>query len=400
MFFSDWRKQMDFFTSVLNSNAVQLVLTFSLGAGLSLLPLERLILPIGAIISVCVIASFVFVIGEVYIYSETYRRAFFVFGDEITTVLGFVLLFAIATKRNALTLLTLTAVFMSGGKASFVLIVLMLSLFLFMQRRSGERYAEVRRLFGLSALAIIIYIACQSLSLSLMNTQAFISTHERLTSGLEVMRKGTTRSELPRIGTACANLSNCVDSQLGNPLLQRYYTSLAGLWMTMQGGFPGKSYPGTPEKFADLMVASNPWGMNDRYHLSWESWRWMGGVQNPYLGFGSGYGPIALLALGLSFLSVAYLAWSNLRSGQADASAVFSVFFIVNVIVNWTQSWLMSGSLILITLGLCCSQIFISAALRHPLPTTGSEVLQRLVFKPAGAGASGADRQTAMRSRP
>lgn len=376
--------QMDFFNSALSSNAVQLILTFSLGASLSFLPLEKIILPVGAIISICIITSFIFVIGEVYIYSDTYRRAFFVFGDEITTVLGFILFFAIAAKRNVLTLLTLTAVFMSGGKASLVLIVLMLALFLFIQRGSGERQAEVRRLFRLSALAVIIYIVCQSLSLSLMNSQAFISIHERLTSGLEHISSTNRGSGFPRIGSACANLSKCVDTQMGNPLLQRYYTSLAGLWMTVRGGFPGKSYPGTPEKFADLMVASNPWGMNDRYNLDWKSWQWMGGVQSPYLAFGSGYGPLALLGLGIAFLAVAYLAWGNLIRGQADASAVFSIFFIVNVIVNWTQSWLMSGSIILITLGLCCSQILISAALSHPLPSTGSRLLQRFVVKPVG----------------
>jgi len=390
---------MDILNSVLNSNAAQLLMTFSLGAGLSLLPLEKIILPIGAIIASCIIFSFVLAIGEVYIYSDAYRRAFFFFGDEITTVLGFILLFAVAARRHVLTLLILTAVFMSGGKASLLLIVLMLGLFLFMQRRRGERLGEVKRMFGLSALAVIIYIACQALSLSLMSTQAYSSIHHRLSSEIAPLITKTIGSKVPKVSTSCVNLSNCVKSQVENPLLQRYYTSLAGLWMTVQGGFPGKLYPGTPEKFADLMMASNPWGMNDRYHLTWKSWRWMGGVQNPYLGFGSGYGPLALLGLGLFLLTGAYLAWGNLGSGQADASAVFSIFFIVNVLVNWTQSWLMSGSLILITLGLCCSQILITAALRHPLPPAGRQLLQSLAFKQGRAETFDPD-HVHLRSRP
>lgn len=395
---------MDTIGNVMSSNAVHLLLTFFFGASLSLLPVRKLILPTGAIIAVGIVISFTLLIGEVYLYSDTYRRAFFVFGDEITTVIGFVLLFAIAAKRPLMTLIALTAVLMSGGKVSFVLILLMLFLFFLIQRESGERRPEAKRLLALSAIAAMIYIACQALSLQLMNTQAFNSTRNHIASGLEeigksTIGKSTIGSRPPKIGTACATMSNCMESQISNPFLQRYYTSLAGLWMTLQGGFPGARYPGTPEKFADFMIAANPWGMNDRYNLTWNSWHWMGSVQNPYLGFGSGYGPFALLGLGLFLFAMAYLAWDNLRNGEPDTSSAFSIFFIVNVTMNWTQSWLMSGSPILIILGLCCSQILISAALRRDLPPAGRDLLERLASRQIRTGPERPDRY-ALKSKP
>jgi hypothetical protein len=152
---------------------------------------------------------------------------------------------------------------------------------------------------------------------------------------------------------ACENLSvtGCFAKQLRISGLQRYYSSVAGLWMTLEGGFPGPAYPATAKKFADLMMQKNPWGINDKYKLTYEDWLRMRAPQNPYLRFGSGYGPWLLGVLVLGFLVIGGMAAVNLAKGEIGPGTVFSTFFIVNVALNQTQSWLTSGSPILALLG-------------------------------------------------
>lgn len=379
---------MTLVADILSSNAVQLVLTFSFGASLCLLPVRTVVLATGTMFAVGVFISFFFLVGEVYIYSDLYRRAFLIFGDSITTVLGFLFLYSIAAKRNIIALLSISAVFMSGGKASIILLLLMLSIFMIFQRRWYERRAEAVRIITLFALGVSVYLILLSLSISLMNTSAFMFARSNITQGVEVVRqisrtnrltqRDTFDYRIPKFGTACASTSSCLQTQFASPLSQRYYTALAGLWMTLQGGFPGSRYPGSSDQFADLMVTANPWGLNERYGLTWYDWERMGGVQSPYLAFGSGYGPLALLMLFLIFFTVAYLAWQNLRAGQSDTAATFSIFFIVTVIANWTQSWLMSGSFILMLLGLCACRILVTWALRRNMFSARQKFLEYL----------------------
>lgn len=368
--------------SILNSNAVQLVITFAFGASLCLLPVHKIIPPLGVALSAGIFLSFFFIIGEVYIYSDTYRRAFLFFGDNISTILGFIFLYSIAANRSVLALIVLIGVLMSGGKASIILMLVMFALFLVMQRDRGQWLAEGRRLFILFLIGVATYFASQSASLQLMKSSAFLSARASIPKVFAAVGEASEDGdEIPGAGRACVTMANCVETQIESPLRQRYYTSLGGLWMTLQGGFPGKRYPGTPEKFADLMVAANPWDMNDTYDLTWNDWRRMGGVQNPYLCFGSGYGPWALLGLILILSGIGYVAWTNLKHGEADTAAVFSIFFIVTAFMNLTQSWLMSGSFILVLLGACSSHIISSWILRRNFFPATHNLLARFSIK-------------------
>lgn len=384
---------MTLVADILSSNAVQLALTFSFGASLCLLPVRKVVLGVGVMFAVGVFISFFFLVGEVYIYSDSYRRAFLIFGDSITTVLGFLFLYSIAAKRNSIALLAISAVFMSGGKASIILLLLMLCIFMIFQRRWYERHAETVRIGSLFLLGVSVYFILQYLSISLMNTSAFTFARGNIIQGVEIVRQisltnrttqrapggsGADDYRLPNFGTACASTSSCLQTQFAGPLSQRYYTGLAGLWMTLQGGFPGSLYPGTSDEFADLMVTADPWSMNERYGLTWDDWERMGGVQSSYLAFSSGYGPLALLMLFLIFFTIAYLAWQNLRAGESDTSAAFSIFFIVTVVANWTQSWLMSGSFILMLLGLCACRILVAWALRRNMFSARRKFLEHL----------------------
>ena len=126
--------------------------------------------------------------------------------------------------------------------------------------------------------------------------------------------------------------------------------------MTLEGGFRGARYS-SPEAFADLMIERDPWGMSEKYKLTWADWKKMGSPQNPYLRFGSRYGPWLLCGMVLGFLSVGWLALANLSVGEAGPAAVFSLFFIVNILFNQTQPWLNGGSRILVALGFCAFHI-------------------------------------------
>ena len=131
---------------------------------------------------------------------------------------------------------------------------------------------------------------------------------------------------------------------------------MGGLWMTLEGGFPGKDYPNTPEKFADLMINANPWGMNERYSISREEWTKIGTVQTPYLGFGAGYG-LTLMLIVVTFIGLICIAglWLLLKT-PPDPFSGLTIFFIVNATINQTQAWLVSGP-VLFTMGLCGTHI-------------------------------------------
>ena len=61
-----------------------------------------------------------------------------------------------------------------------------------------------------------------------------------------------------------------------------------------------------------------------------------------------------------TFISIGLVALFNLLRGENGPAAIFSIFYIVIVVFNQTQSWLMSGSLILALLGFCAFHILIT----------------------------------------
>jgi hypothetical protein len=105
------------------------------------------------------------------------------------------------------------------------------------------------------------------------------------------------------------------------------------------------------------MTQANPWGVNDVFSIGWPLWERIGQVQNPYLRFGSGYGPLLLTALILLFSAVCYFGIRNLRAGEKSPEVAFTLFYIINVVFNQTQPWIASGSLILFSMGFCAGHI-------------------------------------------
>jgi hypothetical protein len=336
-------------------------LTFFFGAILYFLGARLLIVIAAIILSAGIVLSFVFAVGEVYIYSDTYRRAFFVFGDSVTTLLIFGFLYAFATKKKWLSALTLTAIWMSGGRISFLLLLIMMAVFILLKQHGKERLILTAQFSGLALGCVLVYVALTQASLQLMERPLFLSLREHIK---QVIGHDYALADHR---TACyeLSLSDCIEEQSERAILQRYYSSLGGLWMTLEGGYRGQRYPNSKEKFADLMVAANPWGMNDRYMLTRTQWLRIGAVQNPYLRFGSGYGLWLMLAQVGVFLVIGYLAWRNLAKGERDEGSIFSIYFIVLILFNQTQPWLVSMSWILVLLGLCASHIVVTWLLRR-----------------------------------
>jgi hypothetical protein len=374
---------MLFFGSMLHLLSVRLVLvlwlTFFFGAILYFLSARLVIVIAAVVLSAGIALSFVMLVGEAYVYNDAYRRAFFIFGDAVSTLLIFGFLYAFATKKVWLSVLALAATFMSGGKVSLVLLLIMLVAYILIQKRGKERLTEVMKFFGLSLLCALIYMVLIQASLHLMERPAFLSFRE------SVMQIIAREFAPPDHRTVCneLGLTGCVAVRSGDAIMQRYYSSLGGLWMTLEGGYPGKSYPNTAEKFADFMLAANPWGMNDRYKLTRIDWERMGAVQNPYMRFGSRYGPWLLLAQIGIFLVIVYVAWRNLAKGESDAASVFSIYFIVVILFNQTQPWLVSMSWILVLLGLCACHIVVTGLLRsNLLPVSWQSFwARRLVYR-------------------
>lgn len=329
------------------SNLVQLVGTVALGFGLCLIcsRFPALIRTCGYLISVSIILSALFSVGEVYVYSAYYRRSFSVFGDEITTVTAFFFLYSFVERDRVLASASAGAMFLSGGKVSFFLFSLMVFV-LFLSALNLYR-SRLSELGGLLAAGLIIYAS--------------------------VIGLASMSEEQPRYARrgACPNVEICIKTQVYNAIEQRYFSFLGGAWMISRGGFPGENYPGTAHKFADFMMKANPWQINDRHHLNWQKWYLIGTIQNAYISFGSGYGPWLLLAL-LTLIGVGVLSATRiLRSGADEITSLCAVCYLVNTVFNHTQSWMSSASPILILVSFCAARV------------CGYYILAR--FKPRGA---------------
>lgn len=354
--------------ALLESNAVQLLLTATVGVGLYFFNVRRLILASGAIAAVGIYLSFVFMLGEVYNYSDHYRRAFFVFSDNVSSVFLFAFSCAFAMRRLAVATMCIAAMLMSGGKVSLILLLLVLTVFLLKRRHGFARTREARRIATSLCGGLAMYLAFLFCSNLLVDTPYFEPIRKTIAYAVAPFVSGSQAQllgeDLPNNRGACPNLSLCFETQVQGAMQQRYYSSLGGLWMTMQGGFRGASYPNSPEQFASLMVEANPWGMNDMYQLDWAKWERIGAVQNPYLSFGSGYGPWLLLLLLSGVAMIALMAWQNLRHEVDDLSAMFTINYIAIAGFNQTQSWLMSGSLILVLVAFCACHVVLTWAIR------------------------------------
>jgi hypothetical protein len=179
------------------------------------------------------------------------------------------------------------------------------------------------------------------------------------TIGLEVKQREVQEIEG---GGACADVRKCFSTQVANALNQRIATGVAGLWMTVEGGYHGARFPGTAEKFADLMMTKNPWGVNDIFGMTRERWIRTGGVQLAFLHFSSGYGPLGLLAVVLIFCGLSVVAVRQPASADTSCWRALSSFFVLLVFCNQSQPWLQGGSILLFVSGIAATHIALTAS--------------------------------------
>jgi len=369
---------------LLSSNLVQTFLTFTAGLVLYFV-IQRfpaLLIWTAFFVSGGIFLSFLFNIGEVYSYTLFYKRAFLFFGDDISTVLIFLFLCCTALGKKYASALCVSAIFLSGGKVSYVLLMLtILVLSIFAQRLSSS--AVARRYLIYVAVGIVVYFsmigyarvieysgAVTFVQSAYVNTrEALVAvrdrlhlepepTHHEASQGLE-QEDSRDLDITVRGGGACSQMSfaECFIHQLEMAFGQRLYSSIAGLWMTLQGGFRGPDYPATAQEFAELMTTENPWGINERYDLNFSDWQKIGQVQNPYLLFGSGYGIVGLVMLLGAFLIIVILALRSLAQRKDGLIAACAAFFMVNAVFNQSQPWILPHSTLLLIMGICAGFI-------------------------------------------
>lgn len=355
-----------------SSNAVQLAATFVAG-GLGYLLAVRwpAILAVAGFAAAALLAvSFVFDVGEVYSYSPLYKRAFWYLGDDVTTWLTPLLMWAILSKRRLVAMAVACAILFSGTKISLVLLALQFLAIVVISK--GLRRELIADLVKPLLVAVAVYVPLVLASPYMMaagNKAAatIVSTAEQPAAGTRPVAGAVVSNKQPvvaseplfqpsRQGRGSCRTGDCLLTHLTRPLHDRSFSAVGGLWMMLQGGFPGERYPNTPEKFADLMLEANPWGINDTFGITRDEWIKMGTVQTPYLQFGAGYGPVSLAILLAAIAAIGVLGIKNVIAGERGPFVAFTIFFAVNAIFNQTQPWLTRGP-ILFVVGFCAAHI-------------------------------------------
>lgn len=308
-------------------------------------------------------ASFIFDVGEVYNYSGIYKRAFYLLGDDVTTWLTPILMWALLSRRRALAIAVACGILFSGTKISLILLALQFVAIVFIMK--GQRRSLVIEFVKPMAMAAAVYLPL--LFASPYAISAGNQAAKAIAGGQATVAEYKPPMQASRAGYASCSKRDCLDTQVEQPLRHRAYSAVAGLWMTLQGGFPGPRYPNTPEKFADLMVEANPWGINDTFGITRNEWIKIGTVQTPYLQFGSGYGMLLLGALLAGLATIGILGVRNIVAGERGPFVAFTIFFIVNAVFNQTQPWIGRGP-ILFVMGLCAAHIFTRYLERRPSP--------------------------------
>lgn len=319
---------------------------------------------VAAAVAVLVIFSALLDVGEVYSYSDYYKRAFWYFGDDLTTWISPLFLVFVLLRRHLLSVVMVGAAFLSGGRIGLLLICIQTILVIWVYRRQASTVGRSMCLAFLGGFALYIVVVSSS-PYAIRSANSLILTFN--------LQERISLFEPTRRGFSDCRLGTCFEKKIKRPFRTRLLSSAAGLWMTLEGGFPGSRYPNSAEKFADLMSDANPWGINDRYGVSRDEWMRIGTIQSPYVGFGAGYGPIRL-ALVMGFIgAVCLVGMWNLKTLAPDPLVAFTAFFVVNSIFNQTQAWLLPGP-VLFAMGLCGTHIlwqyfsFGATVRHHPLP--------------------------------
>lgn len=361
---------------LLSSNALRILTTVLAGGALYLLArrVPLVIAVIGLTSSALLAASFLLDIGEVYNYSSYYKRAFWYFGDDVTTWLGAIFVWAVLSRQRGLSLFLAMGILFSGTKISLGVVAVELAV-LWLFSIAGRKWfaADVGRAFGLAGAIYLILVALSPGAITVADGVARAILANPVVASPEdnsvFSRTGRGRSD-------CVGL-DCVYPHVQRPLEDRFYSSVGGMWMAWQGGFAGERYPNSSEKFADLMMEANPWGVNDRFDVTRERWLWIGGVQTSYLQFGAGYGIVLMSLLLLAIGVVSAVGVRNIADGERGPFVGFTMFFMINAVVNVTQPWLNPGPVLLL-MGFCGTHILfwrlqhIQTRRREPRSVTSS----------------------------
>lgn len=319
--------------AICSSNVVQILALCSVASLFSLVPQRFwLLLWAGVLCCLLVLFSFIFDIGEVYSYSDFYKRGFWYLGDDVTTWLVPMFIYCILSKRTVCGCLTAGAIFMSGGRIGMVLLLIQIAAICFNDRANWFKIAKTvtgRLVVGLSIYFVAVSVSPHAISIG--NKLGHMAGFQE--NLFEQTRRGYNN----------CRQGDCLETKFKRPFRMRAFSAVAGLWMTLDGGYPGKRFPNTPEKFAELMVNANPWGINDRFGIDKEDWVQIGTVQSAYLHFGAGYGPFALAVVMLFIGGICVIGIHNLTQHPPNELTAFTVFFIVNATFNQTQTWLLPG---------------------------------------------------------
>ncbi|WEA60689.1 hypothetical protein PO860_02065 [Rhizobium sp. BJ04] len=331
---------------IIESNAVQTLLVSF--AGVVAYGAYRyrpwLVAFVGFIVAGLLAFSFLFDVGEVYSYSDFYKRAYWFFGDDVTTCLTAVYIWSLLSRRPKLGCTVATAILLSGGRIGIILMIIQISLLYF---RPNLNY---RGLFTTVSVTIAAAVSLYFSSVLISPTMISVGNEVAYQLGSsEPWFQKTTN------GADCRG-DNCFENKVKRPFRIRVYGAAAGLWMTLDGGYPGSRFPNTPEKLADLMTQANPWGINDRFGITRQDWITVGTIQSPYLQFGAGYGPFFLMVAMSVIGLLCVVGFRNLIAEPGEPSSAFVIFFGVNAIFNQTQAWLLPGP-VLFVMALCGTHI-------------------------------------------
>jgi hypothetical protein len=314
--------------------------------------LNYILIAIALIIYLC----FMLNLGETYQYSEWYKRSFGPFGDGFPFVLIFFLLLGFFIRSRCMTYLALIALIFTGGRMVLLSALVGLLFLYFFRPYIFNRF----NVFRMILISLLFYFV----SLALSNYYFSTSINIPITNDTEamVLKKG---HQYP---SGCETIGSCFETQILRAAKSRVASSIVGAWMIEQGGFPGKLYPGTPEKFAEflqthhlpnLLSERNFMRLNDIFDLTSTDFALVTAIEQPYLNFGSGYGLIGLIIIFGFFTFTAVLAFKNLAL-CADRSLwqSLSIFFILLVFINQSQQWIQSGSVLLFFSGLSSAHIW------------------------------------------
>ena len=336
---------MEFVERIVTSNLLLTCLTFLLGVSCSLLIRHDYFLKLAKVVSVFIAFflgfSFLFNIGEVYQFSDYYKRSFFRFGDGVGGGLLFLIFVAVFYNKSTYFYILVAALSLTVSKVSFVLFIIGMFLLYFYSIEYRKRVL-LRSVLSIP-FAFICYFCLAYLS-NLSSVQAY-SNEIQKTAQLSIKNV----ESFPVINNSykkqnykfCEKKYECLKKQSMSSLSDRYFSSIGGLWMTIDGSFMGRDvYPNSADKFAKLMMSSNPYNINEEYNLDYSDWFRMGQPQNPYISFSSGYGIGGLLSIFILVCSTFIVAVYILPMLKNTSLAAYPVFFITYAVFNQTQLYI------------------------------------------------------------